>query len=124
MISWIYNFLLSVRCASNGILYAVKTERNIRVHLYIFALMLLVCLLLRIAKMELLIILGMSALMISLELVNTAIERMADIVSPEFNAQIGLVKDIMAGAVLVTSIFAVIIWLVILFEPLKHLFQK
>ena len=55
-------------------------------------------------------------LVISLEAVNSALEKLTDIVSPEFNESAGKVKDIAAGAVLVASIAAGIIGLII-FTP-------
>lgn len=121
MLDWLKKIVLSVRCASKGIRYVVATERNIRVHLIVFALVVMASMLLRIPRIEFLLVLAISALMISFELTNTAIERLADKVSPEYNAQIGIVKDIMAGAVLVSSIFAIIIGLIIFTEPLLKL---
>lgn len=117
-------FLTSVRCASNGVRFAFTTERNIRVHLLVFVLVLISSVLLEISKIEFLLILAVSALNFSLELANTAIERLADKVSPEYDRQIGVVKDVMAGAVLVSSIFAVIIGLVIFYQPLLNFFQR
>lgn len=87
-------------------------------------LVLIASFILEISKIEFLLILGISAVLFSLELTNTAIERLADKVSPEYNVQIGMVKDVMAGAVLVSCIFAIIIGLVIFFEPLLKLFQR
>ena len=118
------NFLNSVRCASSGIRYAFATERNIRVHLLVFILVLISSIVLEISKIEFLLILAVSALNFSLELANTAIERLADKISPEYNEQIGVVKDLMAGAVLVSSIFAVIIGLIIFYQPLLNFFQR
>lgn len=117
-------FLNSVRCASNGIRYALTTERNIRVHLLVFISVLVFCVILEISKIEFLLILAVSALNFSLELANTAIERLADKVSPEYNKQIGVVKDVMAGAVLASSIFAIIIGLIIFYKPLLNFFQQ
>lgn len=117
-------FILSVRCAYQGIRYALATERNIRIHLLIFILVLIAALILEISKVEFLLILLISALNFSLELANTAIERLADKVSPEYNEQIGVVKDVMAGAVLASSIVAIIIGLCIFLEPLLKIFQR
>jgi diacylglycerol kinase len=117
-------FLNSVRCASSGLRYAFAAERNIRVHLLVFILVLISSIVLEISKFEFLLILAVSALNFSLELVNTAIERLADKVSPEYDKQIGVVKDVMAGAVLVSSIFAVIIGLIIFYQPLLNFFQR
>jgi diacylglycerol kinase (ATP) len=117
------NFLTSLRCAYNGIRYAFATEKNIRIHLLVFVLVIIAAILLHLSKIEILLILGFSALIFSLEFTNTAIERLADKVSPGYDAQIGAVKDVMAAAVLVASIFAVITGLVIFFEALLKLFQ-
>ena len=117
-------FLTSVRCASSGLRYALTTERNIRVHLFVFILVLVLSVVVEISKVEFLLVLAVSALNFSLELANTAIERLADQVSPEYNKQIGVVKDVMAGAVLVSSIFAVIIGLIIFYQPLLNFFQR
>lgn len=87
-------------------------------------LVLIASFILEISKIEFLLILSISAVLFSLELTNTAIERLADKVSPEYNAQIGVVKDVMAGAVLVSGIFAILIGLVIFFEPLLKLFPR
>ena len=116
--------IISVRCASKGIHYAFATERNIRVHLLVFILVLIAGIAFGISKIEFLLIFAISAVNFSLELANTAIERLADKVSPVYDEQIGVVKDVMAGAVLVSSIFAIIFGLAIFFEPLLKLFQR
>ena len=79
---------------------------------------------LEISKVEFLVILVISAVNFSLELSNTAIERLADKVSPQHDEQIAVVKDVMAGAVLVSSIFAIFIGCIIFYEPLLQLFQR
>ena len=114
-------FLKSVGCASRGIRHALKTERNMRVHLFVFLLAVAAGFVLEISKIEFLLIMGISAVTFSLELTNTAIERLADKVAPEYDDKIGMVKDVMAGAVLVSSIFAVIIGFIIFLEPLLKL---
>lgn len=95
-----------------------------RVHLLVFVLVLVAGFVLHISKTEFLLILLVSALMLSLELTNTAIERLADKVSPGFDEKIGVVKDVMAGAVLVSSVFAMIIGIVIFLEPLLKLMPR
>jgi len=117
-------FMSSLNCAGSGIGHALATERNMRVHLFVFMLALIAAYIFQISKVEFLLILGISAVTFSLELTNTAIERLADKVSPEYDEKIGVVKDVMAGAVLVSSIFAVIIGLFIFVEPLLKFFQR
>jgi diacylglycerol kinase len=118
------NFLASVRNAGNGIRYALATERNIRIQLLVFVLVLFAAVILKVAKSELLLILAISALLFALELTNTAIERLADKVSPQYDAQIGVVKDIMAGAVLAASVFAILIGLGIFYEPVIKIIHQ
>lgn len=92
-------------------------ERNFRLHLV--SAFLVVCLgfWLDISNTEWLIVLMCIGLVVSLELVNTAIEHLVDLVAPEFNEKAGKVKDIAAAAVFVASIIAFITGLVI-FLPL------
>ena len=116
--------LSSVRCAYQGIRHALSTERNIRIHLFVFTLVLIAAYFFKISKVEFLVILAISAVNFSLELSNTAIERLADKVSPQYDKQIAVVKDVMAGAVLVSSIFAIVIGFVIFFGPLQQLIQR
>lgn len=117
-------FIVSVRCAFSGIRFALISEQNIRIHLLIFTLALIASFVLNISKVEFLIVLLISALNFSLELANTSIERLADKVSPEFDDQIGVVKDVMAGAVLVSSLFAVVLGCIIFTAPLLNLLRQ
>lgn len=117
-------FFSSVVCASNGIRHALATERNMRVHVLVFVLVLFAAYFLQISRIELLLILGISAVTFSLELTNTAIERLADRVSPQYDETIGVVKDVMAGAVLVSSVFAIVIGVAVFLPPLLELIQE
>lgn len=74
----------------------------------------------QIEKWEWCVVLLCCGLVISLELLNTAIEVFADKIHPEYDKAIGLVKDIAAGATLVVSVFAAVVGLVV-FVP--YLFQ-
>ena len=92
-----------------GILTSFVIGRNIKVH-YIAALAaILGGLYFGISKVELLIILLISAQVICLEMVNTAIERTVDLVTSEYHLYAKIAKDVAAGAVLVAAIFATII---------------
>ena len=94
-----------------------------RIHVLVFVLVLIMGMSLHISKIEFMLILLISALNFSLELVNTAIERLADNISPQYDEKIGVIKDVMAGAVLVSSVFAIIMGCLIFFEPLLKLIQ-
>jgi diacylglycerol kinase len=58
-------------------------------------------------------------LVVSLELMNTAIEQVVDLISPDQNENAGRIKDISAGAVLVVSIVSVIIAFVIFWKHIS-----
>ena len=92
-----------------GILTSFVIGRNIKVH-YIAALAaILGGLYFGISKVEFLIILLISAQVICLEMVNTAIERTVDLVTSEYHIYAKIAEDGAAGAVLVAAIFATII---------------
>ena len=92
-----------------GILTSFVIGRNIKVH-YIAALAaILGGLYFGISKVEFLIILLISAQVICLEMVNTAIERTVDLVTSEYHIYAKIAKDVAAGAVLVAAIFAIVI---------------
>ena len=117
-------FISSIGFAIKGVKYALRTESNIKLQLFVFIFVLIVSMFLPISRVDFLLILLVSAIIYALELINTAIERLADKVSPEHDEQIALVKDLMAGAVLVFSIFAIAIGLFIFIQPLQKFFQQ
>ena len=110
-----------MRFAVNGVRYAFATEMNIRVLLLIITGEMTAALLLSVSTIELLLLLWVAATLLALELVNTAIERLADRVSTQQDMQIGIVKDVMAGAVMIASLFAFLIACAIFYRPLLQL---
>lgn len=106
-------FLLSFKYATNGIRLVFGHERNINIHLLISAAVVICGLVFGLTVCEWLVCLACMALVISLELMNSAIERLVDFISPERNKSAGQIKDIAAGAVLVASVLSAIIGLII-----------
>ena len=106
--------------AGNGILWCLKNERNMRAHfslcIYMYA-YLLVYDFFELTKTEWAIILICNALVFSLEIVNTAIEKAVDLATEKQNPIAKISKDAAAGAVLVSAIFSVIVGIVILYQP-------
>jgi diacylglycerol kinase len=99
--------------AFNGIWHAAATQLNFRVHL--IAAIVAVCAgyALHISSQEWLWIILCIGIVLIAELFNTAIEFLTDLVSPEYNKKAGLVKDLSAGAVLITAICALVIGIII-----------
>ena len=77
----------------------------------------------KISVMEWIVCLILFALVISLELINTAIETTVDIAMPEINEKAKYAKDIAAGAVLFSAIIAAIVGLIIFLPKIITLFQ-
>ena len=103
----------SFKYAFSGIYAAFKKERNLKIHFIIMILVVIAGIILKISAFEWIICIILFGLVISLELINTAIETTVDIAMPEINEKAKIAKDVAAGAVLVVAISAVIIGLII-----------
>lgn len=110
------NILDSFRHAYQGIIYALVKERNMHVHVVVASLVLINGALFEISYIEWLVCLVLIALVISLELINTAIEAVVDLITSDNLYLAKVIKDTSAGAVLVMAIFAAFIG-VIIFLP-------
>ncbi|MBO4339006.1 MAG: diacylglycerol kinase family protein [Clostridia bacterium] len=114
--------------AFKGIGRTIKNEQNMRVHLVCMAYMYSYLFLFdffKITKVELAIVLIANALVIAAEIINTAIETAVDVAIDERNEKAMVAKDAAAGAVLVFAIFAVLVGIVIFWQPdaFKQLFN-
>ena len=113
----------SFKYALSGIKSAFKTEQNMKIHPLIMEIVILMALILNISFNEWLIVLICFMVVISSELFNTALEKCVDLASPNKNEIAKLAKDVSAGAVLITAIFAAIIGIII-FLPKIIIFVK
>ncbi len=100
-------------CAIDGIKSAIKTERNLKIHCIITIIVIIAGLIFKISPLEWCICLLCIGLVISAELINTAIETTVDMYTREKNELAGRAKDIAAGAVFIMSIFPAIIGIII-----------
>lgn len=101
------SFIKSLNYAINGLKVAFR-EKHIRIHVIAAVLVIIAGFYFRITQTEWLICLILFALVISLEIVNTALEHFVNLVSPQHNPLAGKVKDLSAGAVLVSATAAFI----------------
>jgi len=108
------NWLESVNCAIEGILWAVKTQRHMLLHLVAAVGVLFVALLFRVAAADFLLLSFAVTLVLVTELANTALEVVVDMISPEFSPLARRAKDVAAGAVLVASVGALVAGYVVL----------
>ena len=105
----------------NGILYTLKHERNMVIHFLVMILVIIAGIVFEITFVEWGVCFVLFALVLSLELMNTALENVVDLVTEEKRAKAKVAKDAAAGAVLVAAIFAVIIGISIFLPRLLNL---
>jgi diacylglycerol kinase len=109
------------RYALSGFLYAVRTQWNMRFHVFSSVVVLILSFVLNISHAEWCIVLLCIGGVFSAELINTAIEVTIDIVSPEYNERAGKAKDLAAAAVLAVCIAAAIAGGIIFIPKILHL---
>ena len=107
------NILYSFKYAFTGIISSIKKERNMKIHISIMTILMLLGIILKIQKIEWIICIILFGLVISLEMINTSIEIVVDMVMPNKNENAKNAKDISAGAVLIVAITSLIIGLII-----------
>ncbi len=112
------NFIKSFGFAINGILWVARTERNFKVQLLCAVSAIVLAIVLDISAVQFAVVVLVCSLVLSLELINTAIETYLDRFHPENDKVIGLVKDISAGAVLVSAIASLAIGAIIFTDSL------
>ena len=102
------NFLESLKYALAGVIYAVKTQRNLRFHLVAALLVFSLSFYLKLTNLELLFVVFATFLVIIAEMINTAVETVVDLASENYHPLARIAKDVAAGAVLLSSVNAVI----------------
>ncbi|AHM56723.1 diacylglycerol kinase DgkA [Peptoclostridium acidaminophilum DSM 3953] len=107
--------------AIKGIIVALRSERNLRLHIFAAAIAVMLSILLGLSKLEIAAVLFSISLVISLELVNTAIEKAVDLFTSEYSEMAGFVKDVSAAAVMVAAINAAAIGYLVFFDKLLAL---
>lgn len=105
--------------AGRGIAYCVRHERNIRIHIVALLYVLYFSAFYDFSRAEYALLILTCAVVMALELINTAIEVVIDKVSPRFNVFAMMGKDIAAGGVLTVAIGAVIIGVILFWDTTK-----
>ena len=90
-----------------------KNENNFKREIALGIIALILSYILKIDKIEFIIVLTMICLVLTTEIINTAVERAVDLVTKEYHELAKIAKDVSAGSVLVTSIFSLIIGIII-----------
>ena len=119
----IKELLLSFKYAIEGILQTIKSERNMKIHIFMMVLVIIFGIVFKISVFEWIICIILFSIVIGAELFNTAIENTVDIIMPQKNDKAKIAKDASAGAVLVLSIGSAVIGLIIFIPKLLNLFS-
>ena len=114
----------SFNYAISGIIYTLKTERNMRIHFIIATLVTLLSLFFDFSRAELLLLFFTITLVLMAEMINTAIERTVDLITDEFHPLARLAKDIAAGGVLIAAINSVVVGYLLFFDRLNPYTNK
>ncbi len=105
-----------------GLKYAYRNEQNLAVDVGVSLLVLIAGVIFKLDKSEWLVIVFTIGAVISLELVNTAIEAVVDMVTEEYHPLAKVAKDTSAAAVFIIAIVAVIVGLIIFLPKVISLF--
>lgn len=103
------NFIEAWKNAIDGIIYGVKSQRNIRIQLTIAVCVIFVCIILKLELIECIILCFAAFLVIVAEMINTAIEAAVDLTTTEYNEKAKRAKDAAAGAVALAAVNSVIV---------------
>src|SRR5688500_15260019 len=101
------SILESFNFAFEGIIHVLRTQRNMRIHFVVAALVLVAALASGVDKLELIALLLAIAFVLIAEMLNTAVEAAIDVATTSFDPMAKLAKDIAAGAVLIATAVAV-----------------
>lgn len=115
-------FFSSFRYAIRGIINLILTEQNARVHFFATILVGLSAYFFHISRLEAVVLFFAVVLVFVIEIVNTAIEKLLDLVHPGNHQQIAFIKDALAGAVLIAAIIASVVGVLIFTPYIRQLF--
>lgn len=102
-------FYKSLGYAFKGLVWMFKNERNFQLEIIGLFINFFLIVFFKLNRIDVILILLICGFVLVAEVLNTGIEKICDFVEPKFHSKIGIIKDIAAGAVLLSSIFAVII---------------
>lgn len=117
-------FVSSVKHAIHGLRYVFFHEKNFRIHIYIAIVAVIAMYSFSIPLYEKIIVWVLIIFVLVLELLNTAFEKILDILKPRLHSGVGVIKDIVAAAVFIAALFAFIFGCVVFFPYIIELFGR
>lgn len=113
MIKFINGRIKSIYFPIKGAFHLIRTENAIQAQLFFSICFVIAGFYFNISNTEWLFQVLAICLVLTTESLNTAIEKIADFIHPDYNEKIGIIKDVSAGAVLFSAVFAFIVVLII-----------
>jgi diacylglycerol kinase (ATP) len=110
--------LQSFNYAFEGVIHALRTQRNMRIHFAIAAGVLVLAFIYDVTRLELIALMIAIAFVLIAEMVNTAVEATIDLSTPSFDPLAKIAKDLAAGAVLIAAVNAVAVGYLVLADRL------
>ena len=107
--------LHSFRDAGRGLRHVFRSEQNFRIQLVVAALAALAAAYFPLRRSETVVVILLIVLVLAMELLNTAVEYCVDLLKPRLHHYVLAIKDIMAAAVLLTSLGALLIGIIIFY---------
>jgi len=114
--------LLSFKYAFKGITHALREEQNMRVHFLAVAVVVVLAIFFQVSAIEAIVLVVVAALVIMAELINTALERVVDVIKPRMHPYAKSIKDMQAAMVLMASLAALVVGLIIFLPKVLELF--
>lgn len=113
------NLIKTFNYAIDGIIYTLKSQRNMKIHYAIAILVLFLTLFLNLSRIEIIAVFFSISLVILSEMFNTAIEKTVDLVTTEYSPLAKIAKDVAAGAVLVSALNSIMVAYLVFFDRLN-----
>lgn len=114
-------FFRSFGYAWRGLIRLIATEQNARVHFLLTCLAGALAIGFRLSRLEAALLFFSVVLVFAIEIINTAVEKLLDIVHPERHDQIAYIKDALAGAVLIAAGIAFVVFVLIFYPHFQEL---
>lgn len=117
-------FIDSVNCAIEGILYTARTQRHMRYHFLAALAIMVAVLFLKVSALEFTLLVISVCFVLFAEIMNTSIEVVVDMISPDYHPMAKIAKDTAAGAVLVAAAGASVMGYLILYRYIFPLYKE
>lgn len=109
--------------ALRGLKHVFQSEQNFRIQILFGALVLVAAIYFPLPNWQVIVLILLILLVLLVEILNTVFEYFSDLLKPRLHHYVGVIKDIMAGAVLLTSLVALVVGVIIFYPYLKDLLK-